>query len=98
LLAHLHAADLMIGDIPPDIEELSRRGDRARRRRLIAQLQSPLAIKIPLFNPNEFLARTIKLVAPLYSRSGFAIWLAIVLTGLVMAIIRAGELAADISD
>jgi putative peptide zinc metalloprotease protein len=98
LLAHLHGADLLIGEIPPDIEELARRGERARRRRLVAQLQSPLSIKIPIFNPNNFLARTIKFVGPLYSRSGFAVWLAIVLVGLVIAIIHSGELGADLVD
>lgn len=98
LLAHLHSADLLIGEIPPDIEELSRRGDRARRQRLIGQLQSPLSIKIPLFNPNKFLERTIKFVAPVYSRSGFAVWLALVLMGFVIAVLHSGELGADIMD
>jgi putative peptide zinc metalloprotease protein len=98
LLAHLHGADLLIGAIPIDIEELARRGDRARRRRLGAQLQSPLSIKIPIFNPNDFLARTIKFVAPVYSRWGFAIWLALVLMGLIIAILHSGELGADIVD
>jgi putative peptide zinc metalloprotease protein len=65
---------------------------------LTAQLQSPLAIKIPILNPNDFLARTIKFVGPLYSRAGFVVWLAIVITGLAIAIIHSSELTSDVAD
>jgi len=98
LLAQLHAADLLLGETPPDIEELARRGGRDRRRRLLAQLRSPLAIKVPIFDPDRLLSATIGLTGPLFTHTGFAAWLAFVTIGIVLAGLHWGALTADIVD
>jgi len=98
LLAQLHAADLLLGDIPPDFEEMATRSERASQRRMMQQLRSPMALRIPLFDPNRLLDLTLPFVRPLFSVAGFLAWLALVLTAVVLAVIHWPELAADVSD
>jgi len=85
LLGQLHAADAMICDVPPDTREMFRRFQRQQRQTWRQRLWTPLAVRIPLVDPDRFLARTAFLVRPLFSWVGALLWLAIVTTGLVLA-------------
>src|SRR5436190_12520326 len=85
LLGQLHAADALICDVPPDTRELFRRFQRQQRRTWRQRLWTPLAIRIPLVDPDRFLARTSFLVRPLFGWVGALLWLAIVAVGLVVA-------------
>ena len=85
LLGQLHAADALICDVPPDTRELFRRFQRQRQRTWRQRLWTPLAIRIPLVDPDRFLARTSFLVRPLFGWVGALLWLAIVAVGLVVA-------------
>lgn len=70
LLGQLHAADVLHGDVPPDIEEMADRGTRQRMRKLLMSFMNPLAIRIRLVDPNDFLEATLPLVRPLFSWLG----------------------------
>jgi putative peptide zinc metalloprotease protein len=98
LLAQLHNSDLLQGEIPPDFEEMAERSEKAGRRRLIQRLRSPLAIRIPLFDPDRMLNLTLPLVRPLFSIYGFIAWLLLVLTGVGFAVLHWPELTSDVSD
>jgi putative peptide zinc metalloprotease protein len=98
LLAQLHNADLLQGEIPPDFDEMAERSEKAGRRRLIQRLRSPLAIRVPLFDPDRMLNLTLPLVRPLFSIFGFVAWLALVLTGVVLAVLHWPELTSDVAD
>jgi putative peptide zinc metalloprotease protein len=98
LLSRLHAADLLAGDVPADLSELVRRGNRIARGELIGRLRNPIAVRLPLFDPDRFLASTLPLAGPFFSPAGFLLWLAAVATGLVLAALHADILAADIAD
>jgi putative peptide zinc metalloprotease protein len=94
LLSQLHAADLLYSDVPPDLEELSHRGETIRRRQLLYRFRSPLAIRIPLLDPERFLASTMPLVRPLFSIAGLLLWLVVVGS----AVLVAAEHWTDLTD
>lgn len=98
LLGQLHAADLLAGDLPADIGELVRRGDRQTRRELMGRLRNPIAFRISLLDPDRFLSATLPLVAPLFSVGGFLLWLAIVAGGAIVAGLHWDRLTADVVD
>jgi putative peptide zinc metalloprotease protein len=98
LMAQLHSADLIAGEVPPNMEELSERSDRHVRRGLLMRIRNPMALRFPLFDPDRFLAVTLPLVRPLFSIPGFLAWLALVATGAVTAAMNAGALANNLQD
>lgn len=85
LLGQLHSFDAMICDVPPDSEELFRRYQRHERTRWKKRLWSPLAVRIPFWDPETFLNKTNWLVKPLFSWVGVIIWLVFVITAIFLA-------------
>ncbi len=98
LLAQLHAADLLIAELPPDLDELERRGTRSRRRKVLQYAANPLSLKFPLVDPDRLLARLAPLYAPLFSRAGAILWLALVGVAAVLAAGHWTDLTADLGD
>ncbi len=93
LLGMLHAADLLRCDVTPDVDELFRRARRRESREWWQRVTSPLALRIPLVDPNAFLQRFAPAVAPLFSRWGALAAAAILASGLLAAALHAEELA-----
>jgi len=98
VLGQLHSADVLLCDVPPDTDELLRRSERVQRARWRQKLRSPLAIKIPLIDPDRFLTFTVGLVRPLFSSFGALLWLAMVMTGVILAGLHWSELTENIVD
>lgn len=98
LLGQLHAADALICDVPPDTRELFRRFQRQRLQTWRQRLWTPLAIRIPLFDPDSFLERTAFLVRPLFGRLGALIWLSVIAAGLVLAGLNWSALSENVID
>ena len=98
LLAQLHSSDLLQGEVPPDIEELSERSSKQARSDLLSRLRNPLALRFPLFDPDRFLEATMPLVRPLFTVWGFLAWLTLVGAGLTLAVLNWSELTADSTD
>jgi putative peptide zinc metalloprotease protein len=98
LLAQLHSADLLQGEIPPDFDEMAERSEKAGQRRLMQRFRNPLALRVPLFDPDRLLDFALPLVRPLFTVFGFLGWLALVLTGLTLAILHWPELTSDVAD
>ena len=98
LLAQLHNADLLQGEIPPDFQEMAERSEKAGQRRLMQRLRNPLAIRLPLFDPDWLLDLAVPLVRPLFTVFGFLAWLALVLTGFALAVLHWPELTSDVAD
>ena len=98
LLAQLHGADLLQGEIPPDFDEMVARSEKASRRRMMQQLRNPMAVRVPLFDPDRLLDLTMPFLRPLFTVPGFLAWLALVATGVVLAVIHWPELTSDVSD
>jgi len=98
LLYQLYHANVLQTDMPPDVDELHRRYLREKRSKLMGQLKSPFAIRIPLFDPDRFLSATGFLVRPLFSRMGLLAWFSVVIVGLVLAGINWSELTSNMAD
>lgn len=98
LLGQLHAADALICDVPPDTRELFRRFQRHQRQRWRQRLWTPLAIRIPLVDPDRFLDRTAFLVRPLFGWFGALLWLSVVTAGLVLAALNWSTLTENVID
>ena len=98
LLGQLHAADLLMTDVPPDALELFDRGQResaAKRRR---SWMNPMAVRIPLWDPGTFLDRHARLWRALWSRGGAVAWLLVVLPALALLPARWSDLSHNLSD
>lgn len=98
LLAQLHAADLLETDVAADPEEMSRRRGRQIRRKLFQRAGNPVALRIPLCDPDRFLRRTLPFVRPLLSPFGAALWLLVTGLGGLLAAMHWQELTANLAD
>ncbi|KAH2824725.1 hypothetical protein KXV85_000456, partial [Aspergillus fumigatus] len=67
----------------------------ARRR---GSFGNPLAMRLPVWDPDRFLETTLPLVRPAFSRTGALVWLATMLIALVLIGIHWSELTDGMSD
>ena len=98
LLTQLHRADMLQSDSLPATEELQTRDVKQTRQRRLQTLRSPLAIRIPLLDPEGFLAALAPLFSPLFSVAGLIMWLAVVGWAMFQAAGHWSELTENISD
>lgn len=97
LLVQLHAADLLQADATPDSAALFERYRKKRRASLKQFLLNPLSLKLPVLDPDWFLARWEPLVRRCFTRGGLIAWLAVVLPALVLAGQHWTDLTHDLS-
>ena len=98
LLGQLHGADLLECEVTPDTEELFRRSARQSAGKWTRNFKNPLSIRIPLWDPDRFLERTLHRVRPLFGVAGAILWLAMVALGSVLAGIHWHEMSENFSD
>lgn len=98
LMGQLHSADTVICDVPPDSRELFRRQKRTERMQLKQKIWSPLAVRLPLWDPDKFLTATMPLARPLFTRGFLLIWLACVVLATVLAAVNFGAITNNITD
>lgn len=98
LLAQLHAADLLETDVAADASELQERRSRMQRRRTLQRVGNPIAFRIPLWNPDRFLRRTLPIARLLLSPFGAILWLLVVGAGLGLAMMHWDRFGAGLSD
>ena len=92
LLGRLHAANLLYGDIAPDAEALFKRHRKRRWREVQGLLTNIFFIRIPLWDPDRFLGRWVRVFGRLFTWYGFLIWLALIAAGLFSAGSHANDL------
>jgi len=98
LLGQLHAADLLQSDVPPDVAELFSRGERELKARRTRAWGNPMALRLPLWDPDAFLERVRPLIALAWGRWGAAAWLAVVVPALALLPAHWPELTHNFSD
>ncbi len=98
LLAQLHAADLLSGSVPPDLSELDKRARKGEFTHFMMHVRNPLALRLPLLDPDRFLQHTMWLVKPLFGVTGFLLWLALLATGVTLAGMNWAALTGDLAD
>jgi putative peptide zinc metalloprotease protein len=98
LLGQLHASDLLQSDVTPDVAELFERGRLQEKQRSRRSYANPMAIRIPLWDPDAFLNAIRPLVNFAWSRGGALLWLAIVLPALLLVPYHWQDLTHNFSD
>jgi len=94
LLSQLYSADLLLCDAPPDALELLDRSSRQKRSRIMQNVLNPMSIRIPAWDPDRFLEKTVRFVRPLFGWLGVLLWLVVV----GPAVILAGQHWSELSD
>ncbi|MDX2350476.1 MAG: hypothetical protein QNK32_08815 [Porticoccus sp.] len=97
ILTQLFAIGVLKGGLPISANEFFRRYQNERSQRKYRAIMNPLAIRIPLIDPDKFLNRLIPWVRPLFSRTGMAIWFVVVITGVLLGLASVSELGAALS-
>lgn len=98
LLGQLHAADLLQSDVTPDVAELFARGERDVKSRRRAAYGNPMALRLPLWDPNAFLDRARPWIDLVWSRWGALVWLAVVVPAVLLVPPHWPELTHNFSD
>ena len=98
LLGQLHGADVLMSDVPPDTEELLARYLKRKRSTRWQKLKTPLAIRIPLLDPERFLQATIGFVRPLFGPMGALLWCSVVLTAGILMLEHWPELTENVTE
>lgn len=76
LIGQLYSANLLSADIPPETEQLLRRGRERLKKRFASQAIGLMYFRVRLFNPDRILAWLEPIFRPLLNRWGFLAWLA----------------------
>lgn len=98
VLYNLFRANVLHTDEPPDIDALGRRISENKKRGLIQKLKSPMGIKVPFWDPEQFLQRTFPWVRRLFGLGGFLLWLSVVVVAILLASKHWVELTSNASD
>ncbi len=78
LLGKLHAADLLQSALPSDTEELFERDKKHKNNTFKQRFTNPIAIKVPLWDPEAFLQRNLSKISWLFHWSVALAWLLII--------------------
>ena len=98
LFGQLHAAEVLQSDVAPDVAELLRRARKGKPSLWLQNLRSPLAIRLPLLDPDRFLERWLPRYRPLFSWAGALVWVLVVGAALVASGAHWRELTENFSD
>lgn len=98
LLSQLYQCDLITADNTPDMEELAARAKRQAWQKWTSRVRNPLAMRLPLFDPDPFLQRTEWLVAPVFTRLAAVLWLCLMAVAIWLAATNWQDLTATASD
>lgn len=98
LLSQLHQSDILYSDVAPNVEHMSDRARKRRRRTLIASFINPLAVRLPLLDPEEFLRATMPAMRPFFTWLGALLIAGLIAYGVVLAAMHWGELTGNLVD
>jgi len=98
ILSHLHTADVLQCESSPDTAELWNRHRRRRNQARWQRIKTPLAIRIPLLDPERFLGRLEWAVRPLFSVPGALLWCATVGGAIILAGAHWPELSENVTE
>lgn len=86
LVAQLHEAEILQGDLHFNAAELFARRQRQQQARSRMRWLRPLSMRFPLADPDRLLTALLPFITVLFSKTAFFIWLSLVVTALMMGI------------
>ncbi len=97
ILVQLFTLDLLRGGEPASAKEFFDRFQEERRKTRNRAMMNPLAVRVPVVDPDRLLNRIVPWVRPLFSPGGMMIWSVVVGLALLLGILNFGALsdAAD---
>ena len=98
LLSQLHQTDALHADVTPNIARVSDRVRKVRWRKILLSMANPMAIRIPLLDPDRFLNVTMPILRPLYSWPAALAFVVFVSYSFLVAASHWREITADITD
>ena len=98
LFGQLHSNDLLLCDITPDTLEIFQRYEKKEKSKLKQKLWAPLAIRIPVWDPDDFLEKWLPWVAPFFSWGGRLLWILVIGFAAFLAIFHWTDLSGNITD
>lgn len=98
IMSQLHAADMLQCDITPNASEIFSRHSKQRWLKWTQRIAHPLAIRIPLFDPDRLLVAALPYVRPLISWFGLAVWALVVGWAAVLAAQHWEQLTGSVID
>jgi putative peptide zinc metalloprotease protein len=98
LLGQLHGADLAQMDITPDVAELFERRGKQQRRKWMGRIANPVALKVPLFDPDALLDRLAKAWRPWLGARAVVLWLLLVVPALLLLPAHWRELSGNLNE
>lgn len=98
LLSQLYAADVLQSDVLPDTDEQLDRYRKQQSMRWKQVLKAPLALRLPLFDPDRFLKAFLPLVKPLFSVYGAILWVSVIFIAMMFAAMHWNELSGNVAD
>ncbi len=97
-VSQLNALDVLHTDGLPDSEAIAQRGRRLSRRGTLRRFINPLAIRVPLFDPNTLLDETWPMARPLFSTVGAVAYVGLVVAALITAARHWEPLTSNLAD
>lgn len=85
LLGKLHQADLIQTNVQPDIQEIYQRAQQQNKSHWEKLARNPISIRISLFDPEKILSIVAPVVRPLFTSTGLALWVIILVISLIFA-------------
>lgn len=98
LLSRLYRADLLQTSAFLDFSDLQQRRLQGRKRRLLTHMASPLSLRFPLVDPDQFLTLAMPWARPLLGWPALLVWALIVASASVLAVLHWPDLRGDFSD
>ncbi len=92
LVTQLQTAGPLLTDVPVDAEAVCERAELGRRQLAKYRWLSPLALRVPLYDPTPLLQRGLPFLRPLFSRTGAIVWSVHVAAALLLAGMHTPEL------
>jgi len=97
LFSQLHEAEFLKQGLPVSTENLLVRHHNGLKKRRINPMSNPLAIKVPLYDPNLLLTRIVPPLGIFFSKFGVLLWVVIIVLAITVGLTNSLQLSADIS-
>lgn len=97
LIGQLNAAEVLSDGLPMNVQDVFGQYQMQQRKKRQRAMMNPLAIKIPLLDPDRLLTRFAGVARVLFSRAGFWVWLLTLFSAFILALTNREALASDIA-